>query len=102
MIRRPPRSTLFPYTTLFRSLLREAINSDRRIGRSIGLRYHDGKPGVIEGLLSRGDRRVGRVIERVWRGGGRFDGVGRGHGVNPDTPKSRLRASPLNKKNKSE
>jgi radical SAM family uncharacterized protein len=55
-------------------LLREAINSDRRIGRSIGLRYHDGKPGVIEGLLSRGDRRVGRVIERVWRDGGHFDG----------------------------
>src|SRR5690348_17366213 len=27
MIRRPPRSTLFPYTTLFRSLLRRA---DRR------------------------------------------------------------------------
>src|SRR5256884_2991389 len=25
MIRRPPRSTLFPYTTLFRSLLNEAI-----------------------------------------------------------------------------
>src|SRR3712207_7434112 len=24
MIRRPPRSTLFPYTTLFRSLLKEA------------------------------------------------------------------------------
>ena len=38
------------------------------------LRYHDGKPGVIEGLLSRGDRRVGRVIERVWRDGGHFDG----------------------------
>ncbi len=33
-----------------------------------------GKPGIIEGLLSRGDRRVGRVIERVWRDGGRFDG----------------------------
>src|SRR5256885_15152779 len=26
MIRRPPRSTLFPYTTLFRSLLRERNN----------------------------------------------------------------------------
>src|SRR2546421_6131974 len=25
MIRRPPRSTLFPYTTLFRSILRVAI-----------------------------------------------------------------------------
>jgi radical SAM family uncharacterized protein len=55
-------------------ILRQAINADRRIGRAIGLRYHDGKPGVIEGLLSRGDRRVGRVIERVWREGGKFDG----------------------------
>src|SRR2546429_4884346 len=27
MIRRPPRSTLFPYTTLFRSLPREAIDA---------------------------------------------------------------------------
>jgi radical SAM family uncharacterized protein len=55
-------------------LLRQAINADRRLGRSIGMRYHDGKPSMIEGLLSRGDRRVGRVIERVWREGGRFDG----------------------------
>jgi radical SAM family uncharacterized protein len=54
--------------------LREAVNSDRRLGRNIGMRYHDGKPSLIEGLLSRGDRRVGRVIERVWRDGGRFDG----------------------------
>ncbi len=54
--------------------LRAEINSDRRIGRNIGMRYHDGKPALIEGLLSRGDRRVGRVIERVWRDGGRFDG----------------------------
>ncbi len=54
--------------------LRAEINSDRRIGRNVGMRYHDGKPSLIEGLLSRGDRRVGRVIERVWRDGGRFDG----------------------------
>ncbi|HMM95672.1 TIGR03960 family B12-binding radical SAM protein [Phycicoccus sp.] len=54
--------------------LREAIRSDKRYGRSIGFRYHDGKPGIVEGLLSRGDRRVGRVIEAVWRDGGRFDG----------------------------
>src|SRR2546422_736609 len=31
MIRRPPRSTLFPYTTLFRSLRREEIE-DARVG----------------------------------------------------------------------
>jgi radical SAM family uncharacterized protein len=54
--------------------LRDAVRSDKRYGRSIGFRYHDGKPGTIEGLLSRGDRRVGRIIEAVWRDGGRFDG----------------------------
>src|SRR5690554_7791025 len=29
MIRRPPRSTLFPYTTLFRSRRRHALHGDR-------------------------------------------------------------------------
>ena len=54
--------------------LRDAIRQDREYGKAIGLRYHDGKPGIVEGLLSRGDRRVGRVIEEVWRQGARFDG----------------------------
>lgn len=54
--------------------LRASVQSDKRYGRAIGFRYHDGRPGIIEGLLSRGDRRVGRVIEAVWRDGGRFDG----------------------------
>lgn len=54
--------------------LREVVRADKRYGRAIGFRYHDGKPGAVEGLLSRGDRRVGRVIEAVWRDGGRFDG----------------------------
>ena len=54
--------------------LREALRSDRRYGSAIGFRYHDGKPGIVEGLLSRGDRRLGAVIEQVWRDGQRFDG----------------------------
>ncbi|HYY12684.1 MAG TPA: TIGR03960 family B12-binding radical SAM protein [Kineosporiaceae bacterium] len=54
--------------------LRDAIRSDRRYSKAIGFRYHDGKPGIVEGLLSRGDRRVGRVIRAVWADGGRFDG----------------------------
>ncbi|MDX6307641.1 MAG: hypothetical protein QOI06_687 [Nocardioidaceae bacterium] len=54
--------------------LRDAVRQDKQFGRSIGFRYHDGKPGTIEGLLSRGDRRVGAIIEQVWRDGGRFDG----------------------------
>ncbi|MDO5286913.1 MAG: TIGR03960 family B12-binding radical SAM protein [Actinomycetia bacterium] len=55
-------------------LLRDEIRTDRSYGKAIGLRYHDGKPGMVEGLLSRGDRRVGRVIEAVYRDGGIFDG----------------------------
>jgi radical SAM family uncharacterized protein len=55
-------------------LLRQAITADREYGRAIGLRYHDGRPSIVEGLLSRGDRRVAAVIEAVWRAGGRFDG----------------------------
>lgn len=55
-------------------LLREVVREDKKYARAIGFRYHDGKPGIVEGLLSRGDRRVGRVIEAVWRDGGRFDG----------------------------
>jgi radical SAM family uncharacterized protein len=54
--------------------LREVIRSDRKYAKAIGVRYHDGKPSIVEGLLSRGDRRAGRVIEAVWRDGGRFDG----------------------------
>src|SRR2546427_1995063 len=35
MIRRPPRSTLFPYTTLFRSPLRALAFTERRGGRRV-------------------------------------------------------------------
>src|SRR5690606_40505711 len=34
--RRPPRSTLFPYTTLFRSALRQAQRANRSLGSSKG------------------------------------------------------------------
>src|SRR3954449_10572708 len=54
--------------------LRDEVRADKKFARAIGFRYHDGRPGIIEGLLSRGDRRVGAVIEAVWRDGGRFDG----------------------------
>ncbi len=51
-----------------------AMRADRGYGSSIGFRYHDGKPSMAEGLLSRGDRRVAKVIRAVWEDGGRFDG----------------------------
>src|SRR5690242_21287342 len=45
MIRRPPRSTLFPYTTLFRSFERTLLIlvavTAIRIGEALGLRWGD-------------------------------------------------------------
>jgi radical SAM family uncharacterized protein len=51
-----------------------ALRGDKTYGKSIGYRYHEGTPSMVEGLLARGDRRVGAVIEAAWRDGGRFDG----------------------------
>ncbi len=51
-----------------------ALRADRTYGKAVGFRYHDGSPSLIEGLLSRGDRRVGQVILAAWRDGARFDG----------------------------
>src|SRR2546426_9658123 len=40
MIRRPPRSTLFPYTTLFRSVARE-VHERQDVGRGRAASVHD-------------------------------------------------------------
>src|SRR2546422_1746057 len=72
MIRRPPRSTLFPYTTLFRSLLaagahaaraldaRVQIHGHRRV-RQVGLRLRSRfEPGLSKLELAR-DRKSTRL-----------------------------------------
>src|SRR5256885_12337413 len=55
MIRRPPRSTLFPYTTLFRSVVRPSLAAgDGRAGR--GDRRHRLHAGVHRPSVQRGVR----------------------------------------------
>jgi radical SAM family uncharacterized protein len=49
-------------------LLRDATRHDR----GVQLKWHDPKASLAEGLASRGDRRIGAVIEEVWRRGGTF------------------------------
>jgi radical SAM family uncharacterized protein len=49
------------------ALLREALRGTRA-----QLKWHDPDATFAEGIASRGDRRIGRVIERVWREGGSF------------------------------
>ncbi|HKY69223.1 MAG TPA: TIGR03960 family B12-binding radical SAM protein, partial [Acidimicrobiales bacterium] len=50
------------------SLLRD----EARRTKGVQLTWHDPKASLIEGLASRGDRRLGPVIEQVWRRGGTF------------------------------
>src|SRR3989454_12703406 len=45
MIRRPPRSTLFPYTTLFRSLARRDVRAATDQIKNIIDSYHDRRTG---------------------------------------------------------
>src|SRR2546430_3272090 len=70
MIRRPPRSTLFPYTTLFRSLVdgeRPCQGQDAaRIRGERGARdrrrsRHDAPPGADGGAPRRADRKSTRL-----------------------------------------
>ena len=49
-------------------LLRDGL----RRARGVQLKWHDPAASLAEGLASRGDRRLGPVIEHVWRHGGTF------------------------------
>ena len=40
----------------------------------VQLRFHRIERSMLEGVISRGDRRVGAAIEAAWRAGARFDG----------------------------
>ena len=50
------------------NILRDATRHDR----GVQLKWHDPRASLAEGISSRGDRRVGAVIEEVWRRGGVF------------------------------
>src|SRR2546427_1862593 len=54
MIRRPPRSTLFPYTTLFRSETDWALSSRPRKSR----RLRHESPTTVESILDRKSTRL--------------------------------------------
>src|SRR5258708_23740955 len=71
MIRRPPRSTLFPYTTLFRSLFRKNAGhiADQTAARDMSQALDGHRIEKLEnrldvdarGLISRADRKSTRL-----------------------------------------
>src|SRR2546422_6512035 len=73
MIRRPPRSTLFPYTTLFRSLPEARLYPSGPVATQPAGRRPSGEAPAE---CARGQRAVGRSRRAQPRAGG---GVPRGH-----------------------
>src|SRR5258708_25145928 len=61
MIRRPPRSTLFPYTTLFRSVCGAFRSSKRRSWRSMKYLANDARGHKF---IMAGTRRKHRLVMR--------------------------------------
>src|SRR2546426_12460406 len=97
MIRRPPRSTLFPYTTLFRShgeRQLEQIGRDKRHVRVGRLRVGDGGPGEVE---ARGSTHVGQLLREPPRAATEIEDlrVRLRHGVRSEEHTSELQ-SPCN------
>src|SRR3712207_7260180 len=80
MIRRPPRSTLFPYTTLFRSALPRRMNVAREIfsfkmlPSSVGYGQHSyirtrrrrGSPSLNRGACSRSEEHTSELQSRQY------------------------------------
>src|SRR3712207_7403274 len=81
MIRRPPRSTLFPYTTLFRSL---AVR-DEAGHPAAAVRPQHGEPVVQPRDAALGDGRGAG-------GGARLGGAGLGEGVRSEEHTSELQS----------
>src|SRR3989442_11680647 len=63
MIRRPPRSTLFPYTTLFRSLVQSAREGSSSRGGEAALAEAGGAPAG-DSILGSGHEFVSKRIDR--------------------------------------
>ncbi|MFZ5828594.1 MAG: radical SAM protein, partial [Planctomycetota bacterium] len=51
----------------------ERLRSRRR-WKSVQVKCHDIESSLLEGVLSRGDRRMGEAVFRAWQAGARFDG----------------------------
>src|SRR5256886_8086178 len=72
MIRRPPRSTLFPYTTLFRSAL--VTGASRGMGRASALALAAAGAQVLV-HYGRGEKEADGVVAEIRKAGGRADAI---------------------------
>src|SRR5258708_24618745 len=68
MIRRPPRSTLFPYTTLFRSILMKMVGRRQKDFAAVDLELpgliFDARPGTFDGEPWQLQIYRGKILDR--------------------------------------
>jgi radical SAM family uncharacterized protein len=63
---------------LFRCIeTQKTLKRELRAAR-LGFKWHDAEMSLLEGVFSRGDRRLSRVILRAFKSGARFDLYGKG------------------------
>src|SRR2546430_6745776 len=86
MIRRPPRSTLFPYTTLFRSLPKEALGLQQRPAEQRA------RPNTAPEVDGHGAERPGQPCRRLPEERG-FPGPVRAQERDRDRKSTRLNSS---------
>ena len=79
------------------NLNRKQARIAARVRRGVRFKHHACDTSFLESVFSRGDRRLGNVLERAWRAGARFDGWGemfrltaweeafRGEGIDPES-----------------
>jgi radical SAM family uncharacterized protein len=53
---------------------KQQLLKDNIRDRSIQFKYHDARTSYLEGAISRGDRRLAKVIYQAWLDGAKFDG----------------------------
>ena len=58
------------------SLYRKQDRIAARVRRGVRFKHHECETSFLEAVFSRGDRRLGDVLERAFRNGARFDGWG--------------------------
>ncbi len=72
----PKPHTPFQWTSMIpvEEILRRQAFIRKRLGKGFEVKVHDARMSLLEGVFSRGDRRLAPVIVRAYRLGSRFDG----------------------------
>lgn len=64
----------FPQNSIEEFQRKQKLLKEHIKDRAVQFNYHDAKTSIMEGFISRGDRRLSAVIYQAWKDGAKFDG----------------------------